>query len=1028
MKRNENGYILVTTLLLLAVLTVAGAAGMYKSMLASRISGVTGSYARARQAAEAGLSYLFWYWTNKQDNTQNCTMFKPPDPGCLERRAVVTSILQGVPAPAGVPFVADLYGESIADLEARTANWGGLDAFIRVSPNVRVYQLDPYGVPFQVQNGQWGNGNAPQVAVWATGYRKTRDVSSYPYGDANAGCVGGDCVVTVYALGRHGRARALVRESQGYLTSRLVGVTAITNAPPFSNWMDLCMLRHPTAVGAALSWASNRQTDVLIEATQAPYALGDIPSGTALSSNTNMGLGGKMFRKGTGSSAELTMDSTPLLAYSTHRAANGVRAQWADVAMDTAAADDPWPTLPKDILRPGLAATPDKIRYFEVAGDGQLFALNAYRWAAEQFTCQHWYPNPASGDGHWYPVPAGGWPASPPPVGTVNPLNPAASDPYANGAYCGRAAKLQELLMTLYPLPASDAPPPTATLEEKINKYWPKVTGRISVEDFWRNIRDGRPMFGIVRVMYPTKPMQATGQICTSAGGPGSSANPVVLYDVAKGLNTISPGKSVTFTNPITGTSRTVTIGPNSRLVVYGMLLLDYFYDRNGNYYFDPYSGERSILAIESTDAYLKLEVPMMVNPALPRDVTGADLQPFPTVNGTIVRPLTPARVPRVQNAGGGPGCTTCRHIAGLAAPTGGWFPATEGLIVQGAPAGQGSEAGMMALMDPNWGTNGLVGLVAGEILPSRTTLGAGTTPGLAARFTDPAVHDRLNYYYELMYQTADRTQPQYWPITPTFPAKLSDPFCIGALDCSTGGKGHDGDKLHLLFPSGYAHGWKAALAVLDLHAPEWGRVLEGIHFASCTWDPAQGKYVCNASGSYRYRTIEDLAAMHVVRGDFGSALHPQGSVMGPEIKLVRDPATGAVQQVPFDIVADAQEFLGQEDRYFSITPDAGSGYGVMDANFRDLPSLTYSGGLLDTHQSNNVSGIVYTPSALEWETANKGGIGYISGAVITGLGMYNKAKGRAKQIYVFDPQTVDNVNTQNTTTIMLRFRHQVLH
>ena len=1015
--RREKGYILITTLLLLAVLSVVGAAGIYKAMVGTRISKVSGDYAKARQAAEAGLSQLFWYWVHSQDNTQNCSISQKnaaTDPagyqGCLERRAVVQHVLNPYanPLPATAPFVADLYGETLADIEARS---GGMDAFIRNNSHIRVYTylLDAYGNPLgmmEVPNAQWGQGNNPQVAVWVTSYKAVNDPYAYPYGDANAGCTGPGCIMVVYALGRYGTARALVRESQGYFTSKLTGVTAITNAPPYANWMDLCMLQNPTSVGAALSWASNRQTDVLVEATQAPYVLGDVPSGTALSSNTNMGLGGKKFRKGTRSSAELTMDTTPLLVYSTHRSANAVRAQWADTAMDATAADDPYPVLPKDILRPGLAATPDKIRYFEVAGDGQLFALNAYRWAAEQFTCEHWYPDPSN-------------PNQP------NPNLGTPSDPYANGAYCARAAKLQELLMKLYPLPATEAPPPGTSLADKINKYWPRVTGRISAEDFWRNIRDGRPMFGIVRVMYPTKPMTATGQVCKSAGGPGSPANPVVLYDVARGLNKITPGTSVSFTNPWTHTTRTVTIGANSRLVVYGMLFLDYFHDINGNYYFDPYSGERSILAIESTDAYLKLEVPMMINPALPRNVSGADLQPFPTVAATT-RVL--AGVPRVENACIAP---PCRSIAGLAAPTGGWFPDSEGLIVQGAPAGRGNEAGMMALMDPNWGLAGIIGQVAAEVLGRKITLGTTTTPGLAAFFS--SFHSRLAYYYELMYQTTDRTRPQEWPITATFPKTLDDPFCIGLQDCGNA-PNHDGDKLHLLFPSGYAHGWKVALAVLNMRATEWNHLLEGAHHSDCSWDATRNKWVCTST----HVSIVDLANKHAARGlvDFGdpyAQANPsvpamtQGSPMGPEIKLVKDPY-GAVSVVPFDLAADAQEYLNKEEDFFHITADPTTGYGVMDASFRDLPALAYSGGLLDTHQSNNVSGIVYTPSALEWETANKGGIGYIVGAVITGLGMYNKAKGRAKQIYVFDPQTVDNVNTQNTATIMVRFRHQVLH
>ncbi|RME82148.1 MAG: hypothetical protein D6771_07400, partial [Zetaproteobacteria bacterium] len=578
--RSERGYILATSLLLLAVLSVLGAVGAYKAMLGTRIAKVKGDYARAKQAAESGLAQLFWYWTQAQDNTPGCTHYSPPDPGCVEREAVIAHVLQGSALPADAPFVADLYGESLADLDR---NAGGIDARIQRDPHVRVYAfvLDANGNPVGMQpvpNANWGQGQDVQVAVWTTSYKKPQP-GQYPYGDANAGCTGSGCMLVTYALGRDGEARALVREAQGFFTHRLTGVTAITNAPPYATWTDLCNLTNGNATGANLSWSSNRDGRMLVEATQAPYVLSPfpngianpapgqkndaIPSGTALSSNTNMGLGGKKFRKKTSSTSELTSTSTPLLVYSTHRSTQGVRAQWADwngSAMDPAGADDPYPILPKDILRPGLAATPDKIRYFDVAGDGQLFALNVYRWLAEQFTCQHVLPDPAN------------------PAGAIDPSTGTSTDPYANGAFCKKAVELQRRIMALYPLPAAEQPPAGATLADKVNRYWPKITGRLTVEDFWRNVRDGRPMFGIVRVMYPAKPFFNTGKNCKSAGG-----RIVTLYDVLKmpKLNNITLGASVSFPS-----GRTVTIGVGARVVIYGMFLLDYFTDNNTNLVF----------------------------------------------------------------------------------------------------------------------------------------------------------------------------------------------------------------------------------------------------------------------------------------------------------------------------------------------------------------------------------------------------------------------------------------------------------
>ncbi|RMG56062.1 MAG: hypothetical protein D6717_07090, partial [Gammaproteobacteria bacterium] len=470
----ERGFVLVTALILIAILSVLGAVGAYKAVIGTKVSGYAGDASRAEGIAAAGLNQIFWYWVK---DGANCDP-GGATPGCDERDAIMNYVLGNTTTLAtGAPFVADLYAESLAALPQAPAIGGttkaDLDAYIQGSSRIRIYGYQKTGSIVtgmqQLANAQWGAGTEPQVAVWATSYEK-QDPPLYPFGDPYAGCTGQGCVLVVYALGRDGDSRVLMREVQGKASLQLSGVSAITHAPPYANWMDFCHMQHPTAVGSSMSWPNTSTFDVVVEATQAPFDA-DRPSGTALIANTNMGKGGKKFRKKTNTTNELTMDSTPGLIYETHDPKSGVRVEPASQALDATKVQDPYPKLPTDLMISGAAADPyGKLEYF-VSSDGQLFELDAYRWAAEQFTCQK-------------------YDAALEAAGTLG----TASDPYANGAYCGRAEKLRQIVGAMYPStdPADTAPTPP-------------VTGRITIDDFWRNVRDGRPMFGIVRVMYPTK-------------------------------------------------------------------------------------------------------------------------------------------------------------------------------------------------------------------------------------------------------------------------------------------------------------------------------------------------------------------------------------------------------------------------------------------------------------------------------------------------------------------------------------------
>jgi hypothetical protein len=634
-----------------------------------------------------------------------------------------------------------------------------------------------------------------------------------------------------------------------------------------------------------------------------------------------VGIGGKLFRKAKLSKSSLTFSSTPLIAYGLHgTASGGVQVEYADTTIDTTGVDDPNNKLPTGMLLIDQSAGDGKLDYF-LSGNAQVFNLDAYRWAAEQFTCQD------SGNGA-----------------------------AANGAFCGKAEALQAAMSS--PVP---------------------VTGRLTLAQFERNVRDGRPMFGIVRVLYPTEELDDsdTGTICASAGGRN-----VVLYDVVANVNSIkaTKGQFYQYTD-------------ESKVIVYGMLLVDYFIDNDDDYYFDA-DQERLIEPLESVDAYLKVEIPFLVNPALPRD--GGDGGNFYTIAATAAPAGSTNSLGTANrvNQGDTSECITCRAFANLASPYDGWFPISEGML----DVDDDEDDGSMKLMKlvhtaPNHG-EGLIGAAL-------QMEGGGTGIGSVAKQLFQDEKDRLNYYYELMYTTTDQSDSFSWPILPgPFPADIGTAdFCIGTRDCNAT-TDSDSDKFHLLFPNGYAHGVKVALAALDMSAAEWNNVLSG-------------------NGG---TTIFDLATKHNTRVAYGDATNPLGSPFGTDV-----PSMGA------DGVVDAGHALAatiqaEQSDYFFITEDATTGYGIIDSEFTDLPSLTYSGGLIDSHQFGNIGGILYTPGPLEWEPGNKNGLSYIAGSVVTGFGLYNKTGGdKAHMVYVFDPQAGDNIAIQVTTLTMRRHAWQEL-
>jgi len=1013
----EQGFILVTVLVLLAVLTIAAITSSFKTNVSSKVANMSSHLDQAIIAANAGLTQMYWYWSSDGDKTV----------GGVKEFKAMTDFLNGrsstYPAAYKPGFAVDETQKAPTDAQIQAVNSG-----------FKVYTFTSAGVTDDVYT--WNEPVAkylPQAAVWVTTFDDATG-TNYPYDPysvvdktvSGSKCPNG-CRMVTYALGRYGDARKVIRESQSFSSQKLKGVSALTNAPSGDNYKTLCGAASSTTgvTSNAKDWSGTPTGNVMINATQAPFVLGSSPSGIALASNTEVDEGNNMFgfRDGEDGTTGVAFKDEPMLLYSGHDTAKGAKVDFAGLTQDTVGTDLPANVLPKNLVYSGLMTGGDKVEYFSNANEN-LFSIDHYRWASEQFTCQ----DPTEADGT-----------------------------YGNGIYCGKAERLRRAMVAA----GFDARVP--------------VTGRLSLAQLQWNIANSIPMFGIVRLMLPAKP--GSNVTCGS--------KTINIHSIATNLKHISAQGAYNgggIANPDTDNTDLTNsadqpytysslgdadgnLGPNARLIVYGTVVIDYFADYDiteaatdnsvaNNYVFDPAAGgERILTPLEAVDTFFWMDVPMLINPVMPR-FGGAAPIAFPTAASAVkpsgsVNNLTTAGMMNMVDAAG-----SSTNKVYLASPYDGYFPWSEGMI----PPGVGeNNAGTMRFMDrdaqpDNAGGEGLIDL--GKTI--QNLAGAAQNFDSMSDSPVPKVTGLLNlnkpfggtkeakvvkYYYNLTVALADENMTNDWPIAPWPGDTFAQNFCIGKADCgaatmsTTPADDHMGDKLHLLFPSGYMHGWKVALAALDLSADEWNTILSG---------GATFKGIGESGGLYE----------QVTKGcsmDGATIESPSKCYQGVPFNL---------EDTGFKSLAAVKLLQDAEAKYFYVTKDVSSGYASLDSKWADIPSTIYSGGLIDIHSHTNMTGVMYTPGPLEWGPGiswyegtgcakmksgvckpgsrnnpenhkNKApALSYVNGSIITGYGAsvsYTNDARPSHLILVFDSQSVDNVNANQNAIVLRRYDWQML-
>lgn len=940
-RNNEQGFILISVIVLTLILSILAVVATNKSQVEIKVSAAQANNAKADAIAKAGLAKNYAAWR-----------FNIPLGGTAEFTAVRGAVDAGTATARN--YIAALSPNSTTQLT--TMAGGNVDTYIQNSGAVDVFSSTAGGALTQVNNNQWNTGTNLQVAVWTASFAKVSD-PTYPYNTSNTGACT-NCAIATYALGRFGTSRSLQREIQSNTTRKIGQVSAITNTPQTAYWGDLCrgsrggrsfslpfgsIGEHNPTQPATTATAVN---DWMIEATQAEYQIFanpsvptnyNIPSGVAFASNTAAGVGNTEFEvefpvaNGENTSPVAVYDTDPNIMYSGHQTTSDARVYRASQTRDTTTPgalnlDTIGAKLPYRLVNDQLLRTAGQLNL--INSSGQVFDLDALRWGAEQFTCRT--------------------------VGSNSNASP-------NGKYCSKAEALRQAVHTGRSVRNNGR---AVTNDPRAAP----VTGRMTFAEFQYNVANAVPMFGMIRVMYP-----AIADTGTSGSGTCNGVA-VQLYKTEDASEKIRWSTGATdYDGSPTQRDTDGDLGPKAKLIVYGSVTIDFFADNNANFRFDAAAGEHILTTLENGEAKAEMNVPELVNPALPYAAVGS-LGAFPLASGGTIT------------------TGSSSNPVNLASPTTGWFPASEGLIPDTAGALAKSN-GKMELMNIT-GAGG-----TSKLLDIGNSIGSTGGTGTAdIYFID--YRTRLEYYYDLMKAVANRGDPNQWPME-NFPGSMTDIFCIGNDDCNVTGPHHNGDKVHLLFPSGYMHGWKVALTALGMNATEWNSMLTG---------------------------IDTLAAV----ADTNSTPARKGSAFN---SLVDPGVAKALDTAPATATAAATGLIPNQKLYY-FTEAGTSDWPLLTSNWADIPSFVYSGGNMQVQHTSNISGVTYTPESMAWgaedELNTDLGTGYFNGAMITGFGFskgseHGASAGGNYSVVVFDPQSVDNAVTDNITKRFIRYAWEQL-
>jgi len=560
---DERGFILVTSIILLAILTILGAVSFYKTNIEIKVSAGSVEAEQAFAAAQAGLDFNYAYWT--------------ADTGS-EYSNLTDYVNKSIGASAPGVYINN-YADKIADVGATSA---AIDTWVTTTSGLRLYDVTESGL-VSITTGDWGVDTYAQVAIWATSYDPA---TGYPYGSAKRNHVAAadrcaDCSLVAYSLGRSGKAYRLVREMQNVVNSRIVGVAPLTNAPKYGSfeemYEDTCIQTISTTPATGASGNTDQFLNrVLIDATQA--------SDEAMISNDDGQIGDRNFREDADSNPQLTLDSHPVIAFDE----SAPQVEAFDFA---AGATSPW-------IGQNLSTDPyaTPLDFFEDA-TSQLFDLNVLREAANTIR---------TGTTGYVPVDL---------YTAANPLvyqTTGTGTDERNITWATARAGAYNLKT------GNNGVPRSGTLT--VREFMYNVQRRIPMYGLVRVLVPADNQTDFAGGMDCTfrvpagHPSNTGGTLALKAydGNPMKYADLTlaqVIADSGTGTHSGDDVGDISISSKNGGTEEAAAI------IVYGSWFLDHFYDANNNGTYD--SGEHILSAFEAIETKRDFELPIMVNPVL---------------------------------------------------------------------------------------------------------------------------------------------------------------------------------------------------------------------------------------------------------------------------------------------------------------------------------------------------------------------------------------------------------------------------
>ena len=948
---SQKGFVLVGVLGTMAILALVGTTMMESSKQHTKGSFASVSSNLALEAAKSGVAKLFVRYN---------------DPATADE-------LKAIGEFSGTGGVSTAYGGAVpsyyTDLAVDSSSDIPSDAWISANiGSFLVYDVTSSGL---IQKNTWSSKpTAQQVAVWVETYDAGDDLYEYPYSTNNvtnayhvtsAVNAKHGLSFVAFAIGSHAGEKKVVRERVAVGSGVLNDLSLVNNAPKFASNAALC-----GGIADEDSDESHSDEDRDSERhSESHNHAGDVTSFANLFMDATQTHGSIAIKSNNGiifAIEEADVDFDYSNAASSLVAGN--MNPW--IVYDEGKIDDTkypnvltgqYTTNFATTTKSNLFGTPEYLNYFDNT-TANLFYLDAYREAANRIS---------NFDGEEI----GGFSVS-----TASALGNHVALATANAGHAR--------------------------------------TGTMSWEDFAYNAENSVPMYGIVRVLIPTREEDSDEDsshdhdIC--GDNDATRFIPSISYDSNGDGDHGDSGEGDEGDSDADGHHKgSDTIennGNDGKVIVYGALVMDYFFDDDEDGEFDAGDADEFVLdESQAMTVNLKLDIPFLINP--------------------VFDGFTP------QTTG-----VTTNYTA-------------IGLYQNGAPSDDRAtdvNASMDAFPDTGADMARVSEFVATEIHDGTSMSFVKFKDFLQqSGYNKNKMIEMLNYYH-LTRAYASKAAYSHIRIADIDTNAAS--FYIDTESDTVDASVSMADLYHVFMPSGYVHGWKRGIDELGLTATQWNTLLidDGSPYAAIE------SIIFNINNDGTNDVIDsefaDMPALMMSAGilNLGGGFNISGVIYNPGMLIFRSNGEGAAGDVepnadfldntilPDLIQQCNDEFSGDADNLADCLDDAADEIADLKEKIIDDPEK-YADKCADGDEKDidfktdgermEVKDVSYCDMIQEPTTSTSSNASYLSGATVSGFGTFfhNVSGGGSNDGFIlsFDDVSTDSLPVAHDDSIVRR-------